>query len=341
VRGEPVRSDMFSWPGTPKEPTAFDFSNEPPVHSFNCIKPIRQIMMDSTPHVVRKDGRTVPKFDNLYVPMAYSGDPFWRMGCKNGFLNHSYTPFIAMLYTIKCQSDWLMSELSGMIVTKEDFVQIRMEFNDLFSKLRENRGAGRHGSASEDEFFRLGYLFFVLAETSDSSLGLMISAFGEFNNPWIGSDSYSFSALKISTIRHWSLKLQDVVLSDLNWKAFYFRHLGKSDDHSFWFFNFPTLDPFTFNHMMEAKTDDFFEFVLSYLKTLSSRGVRTMITVPASTQRMTDIFKRLDLAPSDNFMRNNDIIVQPVETIDCVESFRLIITNYFPSHNKAFEMVAK
>lgn len=336
-----MRSNMFAWPGSPSNSSAFDFSNEPPVHSFNCLKPISKLVMDSVPHSTRNDGRRSPRFDKVYMPMAYSGDPFWRMGCRDGLLNHSYTPFIALLYAIKLQPEWLIAELRGMIVTKDDYIRIRCEFNELYNRLLESRGSGRQGTASEDEFFRLGYLFYILSETCDSSLGLMVTPFGDFNNPWTGKDAHVFPKLGVSVIRHWSDKLQQVTLSDLNWRSFYFRYLNQSNENSFWVFNFPTLDPFSFNHRAEVKDDDFFEFVLSYLKTLTSRGIRTMITVPVSMQRMTGIFTKLDLVPSGPYMRSNDVIVQSVETLDCIEPFRLILTNYTPSSSNAFEILPR
>lgn len=329
---------MFSWKVNSGSMIGFDFSSDAPVQSFNCVKPVHKTLMNSVPFSFQRDGSRVPKFKKLFIPMAYAGDPFWRMGCKDAYLNHSYTPFIAMLYAIKTDPKWLAAELSGMIVTEADYCKIKEEFNELYAKLRENRGGGRHGSATEDEFLRLGYLFLILASTCDSSLGLMISPFGEFNNDWSGRDTYAFSAIKVKTLKAWSLKLQDVVFSDLNWKAFYFRNVGNSDEDSFWFLNFPTLDPFTFNHMRETKQDDFFEFVLSYLKTLTSRGIRTMVTIPVSTSRMTDVFTKLDLSPSENYMINKDMVVQSVEVIDSVEPFRLIITNYMPTYTQAFKL---
>ncbi len=336
--GTPARSEMLTWPDSLGLKSAYDLSTQPPVPSFNCTGSVSRQIMASIPSELNSRGDRIPKFNKVFFPMAYNADPFWQMGCMDGYLNHSYAPFVAMLYAIKKEPSWLVNELTGMIVMQWDYIQLKDEFNALFTKLREMRGGGRKGMASEDEFLRLGYLFFIISSCCDNSLGLISSNFGEFQNGWGGQTSHMFTSVKVKTIESWSRKLERIALSDLNWKNFFFRYTNQSDENSFWFFNFPMLDPYIFNDKLDTKPEDFFEMTLSYLKTLTSRGTRVLITVPLCTNKLNEVVARLSLEHRGDYLRSNELYGQVFQSLDAAPQFRMVLTNYTPTSASGFKL---
>lgn len=221
------------------------------------------------------------KINRLFLPLTYNGEPLWYLDCNHCYMNESYDPFAALFYVIRDHCSELVSFVDGYRVgTKEDYLSLREQFNNLLFKLKINKGEGPAGKASVDEFVRLGSLFYILQLCCKQVEGLKISG-GNFKNDW-GGDSLTINVDK-SLYGH-QRKLKNTYLSTLNWSEFFFRYAEKTKEGDLWFFNLAELED-GYGH---CDVSDLAQIVTEFSHSISMRGGKVVITMPS-----TEEFKKL------------------------------------------------
>lgn len=266
-------------------------------------------------------------FNRVLVPFACDADPFWSLGCPEGFLNHSYTPIGAMLFALKTDPNFVFDTVAGRTITEEDFETIRQDFNTHFGKLRDMRGKGPRGTATIDEFTRLGVLFMMLNAASDKTFGLMTNYCGDFENPWCGRKSFTYK-MKWKDIQIYSAKLKEVQFSDMPWNNFFWRHISKTGSDDFWFLNLPDLDPSIYNKSHEANREDILNFMTNNVPLLSRRGARILLFVKLTKERFDEVSSRLDLKDMGSHYEGTGLRVSSFEQGVGFRPISCVITNY-------------
>lgn len=268
-------------------------------------------------------------FERVFLPITCDGDPFWEIGAGcEGFLNHSYAPIGAMLFAIKSDPNSIFDMIAGKSVTEKEFLSLRLDFNTLFQRLRDLRGRGPGGTASQDEFIRLGILFFILAAACDSTFGLMTSKVGDFENPWCGRSKFDFD-LKWKSLQVYSDKLRETQLSDLDWQNFFWRHISQSGSKDFWMINIPGIDANIYNKSHEVTREGVFNFITNNVPLLSRRGSRVMLTIKLTKNDVDDLKGRLSLREGlSSVYEGTGVIVEFLKNGPGMVSDLAIIRNY-------------
>jgi hypothetical protein len=315
----------FKWPITSicRGGAYYDSANHSPVGMSDDLVSIRPRILELTPRV-EKNGVARPLFEKLYMPMAGDGEPFWSLGCQDAYLNNSYTPWVAMLYFLRENSSDFASQVTGAILTEKDFEELRAKLNHHILKLNDLMGGGPGGRATEEEFFRLGFLFFLVARASDLSLGLVSTGTGEIANQWRGEKSSVTEGVREFSI--WSSKLAETKLSDMSWLNFLFRYVNESSPESFWFLNL----------RRDVLGDNFFDDVKNvlevYVQLLSTRESRAMVVVGVSQTESEALFEALKMIKERSGQYSNrHLIAHVFQVEDSISPFRVVFKKYFPS----------
>lgn len=201
----------------------------------NDMNNIKQQIRDTFP----KNDSDELAFEDVYVPHTNNLVPLWQTDFENAQINFNYSPFVSMFYVIREHPNQFYDMASGHIVRCEsDYKEKRKEFNNLYMKILNGGGNGlENGLCSLEEMIRLGSLFYVILQTSDTSKGLQIDNEKRFKADWC-KDSKDV-VFDHDEILDKSKKLQDVYFSDSTWNEIFYRFLPQTDKNTFWFVKMP------------------------------------------------------------------------------------------------------
>lgn len=214
----------------------------------------------------------------LLMPMMQDLDPFWGLdGVAEGGFNSPFAPCAAFFSVLRDYPKDLTAFVDGTIVAyQSDYDNILTNFNDLYVRARDHQGYGPNGDLSEDEFIRLGALFYLFAKCSKfSTTGLEFDMMGNVVTEWSGENRVVHLSYKQASIC--ADRIRDCGFSSIPWKQFLARVRNNVVGPASWIFNLSEVDVFANNNPWDFSFQDFIE-LLDIIQMMS--GHQMIVVLP-------------------------------------------------------------
>lgn len=175
----------------------------------------------------------------IMMPFATDADPVWLTEADCWF-NHNYPAFTVLLAVMRDYPVAMWEMVDGLIVDNvDDYLSYLDSYNRLYTRIVEGQGSGKGQLCSEDEFIRLGVLFYIILKTSDMFRKFEVDSMNMLSTRWCGRKVHI--KLSLRELRGYSERLSGCYMASVPWQQFFFRAIPKTDDQTLWWLRIPEL----------------------------------------------------------------------------------------------------